>query len=141
MTAARMTGRLQDAIIVVPELYTPETHDGEVLDRLFETLAYAPLADYRAHELNDGSVERFGRHAWNTLEVELWKTEGDETVGVFGHAIYTQMIALLALNIDNPPNETQAARRDQLHQLNLAETGMIRLTLEDGIVMDFEILN
>lgn len=129
---------------IVPELFTPEGPDGEIHDKLFAELKYAPAAAYLAHPLNlaherDGDGGPFGRFSTNTgtlLAGRIVPHKDNEhfaTALIIGQAVLTPLTVKGIVIAKSGPNE---ALSDFLDNLEMVEAGAFRVTFAIGTHVD-----
>jgi broad specificity phosphatase PhoE len=99
-TAIEVTSVSRDQIVLVPELFTPDGPDGELLNKMFydKRLGYATLRTYFEQTFYpDGPdcLKRFGQTAWDRVYQEA-KSRGAEDVGIFGSALYLPVMGFMA---------------------------------------------
>jgi len=134
-TALTVTGRPYDAVERIPELFTPEGADGLLIDKMFFTIGYKPPRDYIDHDLNDGCMIRFSQNAGAAIVDRLAQSEDDETVAIFGHAVFTPLSFLSLV----PEDQTEL--RDKLLDLNLGEAEVFEVVIIDGVVTEVNFLD
>lgn len=134
-TAATATGYVVGSVERIPELYTPEGPDGLLLDEMFTLLGYQPARVYLSHELNNGCVERFSGDAGAAIADVLAQNKENETVAIFGHAVFTPLAVLSLVS------ESQMELRDTLLDMNMGEAEVFEVVLVDGIVTEVNFLD
>lgn len=134
-TAADVTGVMMETVQRVPELFTPEGPDGLLIDKMFDMLRYQPARVYLDHPLNNGCIDRFSENAGAAIDDILAEHDKDETVAIFGHAVFTPLTFLSLVP------KGQKELRDALLDMNMGEAAVFEVVITDGIVTEVNFLD
>lgn len=140
MTAERATGRSRqdEDFYVLPELYTPEGPDGEVLDRMYYKLGHQPPSAYFEHEPYPGFIEKLSRTAGESIDACLWRKPSvdgappflmHQTVLVAGHAVFVPLAVHGLLGSFSVLSEEVTKF---LHGLDMDEAGAFCIAFNTG---------
>lgn len=116
-------GRHDGEFFILPELYTPEGADGEILDQMYCELGHRAPRVYFEHEPYPGFIMNLALTAGRAIENQLARMGirerlVDQSVLVAGHAVFVPLAVYGLISVFGAPSEKVTRF---LHELDMAE--------------------
>jgi len=135
-TVSIITGCCESDIIRMPELFTPQGEEGEILNEMFRRIGYEPLSSYfndRCHAIKGWqALMVYSFRSWQAIS-DLIDKRKPEILIAGGHAVLLPLTAFLPCRGAKIPTEALCNDR-------MPEAGAIILDVENGKVVDLKIL-